>query len=174
MYVGHLGIALGGKGLRRDAPLWLLVLATQGPDWVQVVACSTGTSAHAMWSHSIPAVLVLAAAMALASYTVTRDGGVSGLAAAVTLSHVLVDYVTGIKPTWPGGPMVGLHLYAHPGWDFLLETGMIAAGWWVYRGTLAPELRSSPLARALLVVLIITQALGALKLAIAPPATKCF
>lgn len=174
MYAGHLGIALGGKGLRRDAPLWLLVLATQGPDWMQAVACFTGTSAHAMWSHSLPAVLVLAAALAAAGYGVTRNGAVAGLAAAVAVSHALVDYVTGIKPTWPGGPVVGLGLYAHPSWDFLLETAMIVAGWWIYRRSLEPESRSSPLARALLVALIVAQAAGALKLAIAPPATKCF
>lgn len=174
MYVGHLGIALGGKGLRRDAPLWLLVLATQGPDWVQVVACSSGASAHAMWSHSVPAVLVLAAALAAASYVVTHDGAVSALAAAIVISHLLVDFMTGIKPTWPGGPLIGLDLYARPGWDFLLESAVIIAGWWIYRRSLAPEPRSSPLVRALLVALIATQALGALKLAIAPPATKCF
>ena len=174
MYVGHLGIALGGKGLRRDAPLWLLVLATQGPDWAEAFFCATGTTAHAMWSHSVPAVLALAAAMALASYAGTRDGAVSGLAAALVVSHLLVDYVTGIKPMWPGGPKVGLDLYTRPGWDFLLETTVIVVGWWLYRRSLTPESRSRRLVQGLLLALIVMEGLGVLKLAIAPPLAKCF
>lgn len=174
MYVGHLGIALGAKGLRRDAPLWLLVLAAQGPDWAQGLACFTGTHAHAMWSHSLPAVLALATALALTSYAVTRDPAATGLTVAIVVSHLLVDYLTGIKPTWPGGPMVGLDLYAHPAWDFVLESALIIVGWWIYRRSVAPESRSSPLVGVLLVALIVTQALGVVKLAIAPPVSKCF
>ncbi len=33
------------------------------------------------------------------------------------------DFITGYKPTWPGGPTVGLGVYAHPWWDFAGRVG---------------------------------------------------
>src|ERR1700681_3754746 len=98
MFIGHFGFALAAKGLRRHAPLWLLVVATQGCDWVQAVACvavPAGTSD--MWSHSLPVVAALAAALSLASYLFTGDRSIAVLTGAVAVSHVLADYVTGLK-----------------------------------------------------------------------------
>jgi hypothetical protein len=174
MYIGHLGFALAGKGLRCNAPLWLLVVATQGCDWVQAVACvaaPAGTSA--MWSHSIPVVAALAAALSLASYLLAGDRGVAALTGAVAVSHVLADYVTGLKPTWPGGPTIGLDLYSHPLGDLAVETAVLVLGWLLYRRSLPPESRSSRLTLALLVVLGATQLLGVLKLGILPSTSKC-
>lgn len=174
MFIGHLGFALAGKGLRRSAPLWLLVVATQGCDWVQAVACvaaPAGTSA--MWSHSIPAAAVLAAALSLASYLLTGDRGVAALTGAVAVSHVLADYVTGVKPTWPGGPTIGLDVYSHPLGDLTVETAVLVLGWLLYRRSLPPESRSSRLAWALVMVLGATQLLGVLELELLPNAPKC-
>jgi hypothetical protein len=174
MYIGHIGFALAGKGLRRTAPLWLLVLATQGCDWVQAVACVAaplGTSA--MWSHSIPAATALTATLAVTAYLLTGDHGIVALTGAVAISHVLADYVTGIKPTWPGGPMIGLDLYSHPLGDVAVETAVLVLGWAVYRRSLPPEVRSSRLTWALLVVLSGTQLLGVLQLGLFPGLPKC-
>lgn len=174
MYIGHLGVALAGKGIRRDAPLWLLVVATQGCDWIQALACVAapeGTSA--MWSHSVPAVATLAAALALGSYLITGDRGVAALAGAVAISHALADYVTGVKPTWPGGPMIGLDLYSFPLGDLAVETTVLILGWLLYRRSLPPESRASRLAWALLVLLGATQILGVLKVGLLPYTPKC-
>lgn len=174
MYVGHLGFALAGKGLRREAPLWLLVLATQGCDWVQVVACvaaPVGTSA--MWSHSIPAVLALATVLSLGSYFSTRDRALALLVGAITISHIVADYATGVKPTWPGGPVIGLDLYSHAAWDFLLETAVVTIGWVVYRRSLPAETAEKRLAWVLLVALVGIQLLGAADLAFLPRTPKC-
>ena len=174
MYIGHLGFALAGKGLRRDAPLWLLVAATQGCDWVQAAACvaaPAGTSA--MWSHSVPAVAALAAALSFAAYLLTADGGIAALTGAVGVSHVLADYVTGLKPTWPGGPTIGLDLYAYPLGDLAVETAVLVVGWLLYRRSLPPGSRSSRLSWALLVVLGATQLLGVFKLEFLPATMKC-
>ena len=174
MYIGHFGFALAGKGLRRDAPLWLLVVATQGCDWVQAVACMAApVGASAMWSHSVPAVAALAVAVSLAAYLLSGDRGVAALAGAVAVSHLLADYVTGLKPTWPGGPTIGLDLYAHPLGDLALEMAVLVLGWLVYRRSLPPESRSHRLAWALLVVLGATQLLGALKEGLLPHTPKC-
>jgi hypothetical protein len=174
MYIGHLGFALAGKGLRRDAPLWLLVVATQGCDWVQIAACvaaPVGTSA--MWSHSVPAVAALAAALWLCSYLLTGDRKLAALTGAVGVSHLLADYVTGLKPTWPGGPTIGLDLYSRPLGDLAVETAVLVLGWLLYRRSLPPESRSNRLAWALLVVLGATQLLGVFKLGLFPHTPKC-
>ena len=97
--------------MRHNAPIWLLVVATQGCDWIQAVACvAAPIGESAMWSHSLPAVAVLAVALGLAAYLLTGDTRVAALTGAVAVSHVVADYVTGIKPTWPGGPTIGLDL----------------------------------------------------------------
>jgi hypothetical protein len=174
MYIGHLGFALAGKGLQRTAPLWLLIVATQGCDWVQVVACvAAPADASGMWSHSLPMVAALAAALSLASYLLTRNGMVASLTGAVAVSHVLADYVTGLKPTWPGGPAIGLELYSHPLGDLVVETSVLALGWLLYRRSLPPESRSSRLTWALLLLLGATQLLGVLRLGILPIIPKC-
>jgi hypothetical protein len=98
---------------------------------------------------------------------------VAGLTGAVTVSHVLADYVTGLKPTWPGGPAIGLELYSHPLGDLAVETGLLALGWLLYRRSLPPESRSSCLTWALLLLLGVTQLLGVLRLGILPTIPKC-
>ena len=107
MYIGHLGLALVGKGLRHNAPIWLLVAATQGFDWAQAVACvAAPLGESAMWSHSLPVVAVLAVA-GFAAYLVTGDAGVASMTGAVALSHVLADYVTGISQRGLGDQRLG-------------------------------------------------------------------
>ena len=175
MYTGHLGLALGAKGLKGDAPLWMLVFAAQACDWVQAVACVVAPAGEsAMWSHSVPAVLVLALALTLAAYARTRGVGVALLIGAVTLSHALADYVTGWKPTWPGGPMIGLDLYDVPAADLVLEAAVVAVGWILYRRTLAPEARRSRRAWALLGLLVGIQLLGVLSFTLFPALPKCY
>ena len=174
MYAGHLGIALGGKGVRPEAPLWLLVLATQGCDWVEVIACvAAPAGGSAMWSHSIPAVLALGAALGLTAYLLTRDRGVALLVGAVTISHVVADYVTGVKPTWPGGPMIGLDLYGHPLGDFVVEMVVVGVGWLIYRRSLPREAAAQRLAWVLVVALAGLQLAGAAELALFPRGPKC-
>jgi hypothetical protein len=172
VYVGHLGIALGARGLRRDAPLWLLVVATQACDWVQAVGCVAAPDASAMMSHSIPAVAVLATICGLVAFGWTRRRGVAVVIAATAVSHALADYVTGDKPTWPGGPMIGLSLYDHPVLDVLLETLVVVVGWSLYRRSLDPRARSRWLTWLLLVLLVGVQLAGIVKMTVFP-SPKC-
>jgi hypothetical protein len=48
-------------------------------------------------------------------------------------SHWPADFITGLKPTWPGGPTVGLSLYNHPVWDAVLECAIVVLAWVAYR-----------------------------------------
>lgn len=169
MYTGHVGIALAAKGIRPRTPLWLLVAATQAYDWLDALAWSIGhPDPHSsrwlvagnltaqMASHAVPTVLLTAAVLAALYFAATRDGGGAWLVAGVAVSHILVDYLTAAKPTWPGGPRFGLSLYRHSAADFIVEVGIVCAGWLLYRRSL-PRGRSSAPAWLMLGALVALQ-----------------
>jgi hypothetical protein len=143
MYIGHVGAALAAKRVRRSIGLLVLLIATYTPDWVDTGLCLVGKhNSNGMLSHSIPAV-VLFAIIGFAAYALaTRDWRAALVVAAVILSHMFLDWITGYKPTWPGGPMIGLQLYQHPLLDFVVEGVVIAIGGILYARTLPP--RRSP------------------------------
>jgi hypothetical protein len=142
MYVGHVGAALAAKRFRQSIGLAVLVVATYAPDWVDAGLCLAGNSnPMEMLSHSIPSVAFLAL-VALAGYGIaTRDWKGGAVLATVVVSHMLLDWITGNKPTWPGGPMIGLELYSHPIADFVAEAVVIGGGVMLYARTLAPRRR---------------------------------
>jgi membrane-bound metal-dependent hydrolase YbcI (DUF457 family) len=174
MYGGHLGIALAGKGYRSTIPMWLLVLATQLPDWADAAVCSVSKSAGAeMLSHSLPAVAVLGIALALIYYIGARDFTSAAIVAAIVVSHALADYATGLKPTWPGGPMIGLQLYRRPAIDFVVEAFVIVIGWLVYRRSLPVEKRDRSPVTVLLVSLLLLQLAASVSFSLFPGIKKC-
>lgn len=137
MYIGHVGAALAGKRARRSIGLLVLLLATYTPDWVDTGLCAAGAfNTTEMLSHSIPAVLVFALAGFVLYGALARDWRGALVVAGVIVSHVLLDWITGYKPTWPGGPMIGLDLYEHPMLDFLAEAVVIVIGAILYARTL--------------------------------------
>ena len=160
MYTGHVGVALGAHGLRKSIPLWFLVIASQLPDWADAALCLADirTPIIGMYSHSLPAVGVLALLAAFAYAASLRDPAGMLLVAAVVISHAAADYVTGVKPTWAGGPMIGLQLYSRPAIDFIIEAVVLALGWLLYRRSLPEDRRSSRRAFEVLAVLIVIQA----------------
>jgi membrane-bound metal-dependent hydrolase YbcI (DUF457 family) len=136
VYVGHVGAALGGKRLAPAAAMGSLVFAAYLPDWVDAALCLSGRYHDVqMFSHSVPAALVLAL-LAAATQFRRADARTAAVIAAVVLSHILLDYLTGIKPTWPGGPVIGLQIYRYPVLDFAIEAAVIITGWMFYRKTL--------------------------------------
>jgi hypothetical protein len=118
-------------------------VATYTPDWVDAGLCLTRAyNPEAMLSHSIPAV-VLFALVGFALYVLkTRHWTAAVVVAGLILSHTLLDWITGYKPTWPGGPMIGLRLYDYPVADFIAEGLVIAVGAVLYGRTL--PLRERP------------------------------
>jgi hypothetical protein len=175
MYGGHVGIALAGKGYRETVPLWLLIFASQLPDWTDAAICASGVSSPPAetLSHSIPAVAILAAALALLYYAARRDGKASALVALIVVSHMLVDYLTGRKPTWPGGPVIGLQLYHHPAIDFIVESVVIFAGWTIYRRSLPSDRQQSNPVMLILIVALMLQGAASLSFALFPGVSKC-
>lgn len=173
MYVGHVGAALGAKRIAPSIALSTLVFATYLPDWVDAGLCLTGRYHSAqMSSHSIPAAIVLAI-LAGATQLSRRDLGAASVVAAVVVSHVILDYLTGIKPTWPGGPFIGLELYRHPIADFLLEAVVIVGGWLLYRRTLPPARGRWNTSSLLLGLLLLMQAGVDVTKLLSPAVNKC-
>ena len=175
MYVGHMGFALGAHGIRRTIPLWLLVIASQLPDWADAGFCLAGIrpSIQGILSHSFPAVAMLALAAAVAYSIAKRDIAGMLIVAAVVISHAIGDYFTGIKPTWVGGPMIGLQLYKRPAIDFVIEAGVILCGWWLYRRSLPQERRSAEPVFTLLGALIVIQIGADIFISFAKGIRKC-
>jgi hypothetical protein len=143
MYIGHVGAALVAKRARTSIGLLALLVATYTPDWVDSGLCLVGFhNPHAMLSHSVPAVVLFA----LVGFTVyglkTRDWTAALIVAGVILSHMVLDWVTGYnKPTWPGGPRIGLGLYHNSTADFIVEGALIVVGALLYGRTLPPRKR---------------------------------
>lgn len=157
MYVGHLAVALAAVRARRDAPLWVLLLASQWPDWVQLALERLGAYNAQLYSHSLPAVLAGAVLFALIFLRQTNDRKTAWIVAAVYLTHPLLDLITGEKVWWPGGPMLGANLYDRPALDFALEATIALAGWFLYRSTFDPRARR-PRLLAVILLLVACQA----------------
>jgi hypothetical protein len=142
VYLGHVGIALGAKGFRPRVALLALLIATYAPDWVDSGLCILGAyDPGGMSSHSLPVVVVLAA-LGLVAYAPTTGDWLGGLViAAVIASHMVLDWLTGYKPTWPGGPMIGMRLYDRPVLSLGIETIVLIVGVLLYRRSLPKRTR---------------------------------
>ena len=175
MYGGHVGIALAGKGLRPAIPLWILLVATQLPDWADAAVCVAGIASQpsGMLSHSLPAIAVLGGTLALLYYGASRDSTGAALVGLTVLSHAVADYATGLKPTWPGGPVIGLGLYGQPAIDLVLEAVVIAVGWLIYRRSLAESRRRSSPVVLMLSALLLLQLVASVSFAMFPGIRKC-
>src|SRR6202049_2466403 len=142
MYIGHVGATLAAKRVRGSIGLLVLLVATYAPVWVDMGMWVAGAYNPAgILSHSIPAVLVLMLVGFTGYGAATRDWTGALVIAAVILSHMLLDWITGYKPTWPGGPMIGLNLYDYPVADLVAEGIVIFIGALLYRRTLPARRR---------------------------------
>ena len=158
MYLGHVGVALGAKGLRRDIALIVLLIATYAPDWIDAGLCVIGAyDPRGIFSHSFVAVALLGSVAVTGYYRYTRDLAGSLLVGGVVLSHVFLDLITGFKPTWPAGPMIGLGLYRNPIADLFTESAIIVIGVVLYQRTLPARSRPWIDIAAMLATLLVMQ-----------------
>lgn len=167
MYVGHVGLAVGAKGVRPELPLAALVIAAQGPDWIDTMLTALGITGNRaeMLSHSVPSALIATLIVAGISLLVWRSRRALVLPA-VYLLHLPADYFTGLKPLAPGLPSVGLQLYDYPLADFALEALVIVAGWQLWKRSLPNARGERPAAWLLLIGLLAVQAAGDVAFAI--------
>ncbi|MFL5608885.1 MAG: hypothetical protein ACJ8AD_20685 [Gemmatimonadaceae bacterium] len=143
MYVGHAAIALALKVREPRTPIAVLVLASFGPDWTEIVlGFAFGGGKAAMWAyaHFIPGVLLGAAVFAGAYALLFRRPGARYVALAWLL-HWPADFLTGLKPLFDLQHRVGLDLYSRPVVDFALEGGLVVLSCLLYARKFAPGLR---------------------------------
>jgi membrane-bound metal-dependent hydrolase YbcI (DUF457 family) len=133
VFIGHAAIALAVKRARPSIPLAALIAATFGPDVIEItllVLWRWAKMPASFGSHSIPAIAFGAAFVGFAYWIWRRDAAGAGLLTATYASHWFADLFTGTrKPTWVGGPALGLELYEHPSIDFALEAGLFLIAW---------------------------------------------
>lgn len=141
MYAGHAAIALLAKGVRPNVSLAVLVPVAFGPDWLQWLVGLSGRESRIL-SHSLVSVILCATLVAGIYWAFTRSGADAGIVWLTYFSHWPADFITGIKPTWPGGPEVGLGLYRDPFADIAGESAVVIICYLLYRRSLPPANRS--------------------------------
>ena len=158
MFMGHLGIALGSKGARKNISLLLLCLVAVGPDLIDFTLEGAGRAqGGGLWTHSIAAMLCYGFGLFVIYSLATRDYKSALLVGGVAASHVLVDLITSHMVLWRGGSPHGLHLYMHRWTDLVLESLVVLAGWTWYIQTLPEKRRISLGSIAILLVLLAMQ-----------------
>lgn len=174
MYVGHVGAALAAKRAVPAATLAALVVATYLPDWTDAAFCVAGRYENAqMYSHSLPAVAVLALLAGGMQLGRGRGRVVAGVVGLLVLSHLLLDYITGTKYAWRGGPRIGLGLYSHPLFEFVIEAGVIVIGWLLYRATLPRMAKKWNESHLMLAALLLMQLSMDIATLLRPTMNKC-
>lgn len=134
MIVGHLGVVAAAGGRWPVVPLVWLVAAAIAPDLLDVAYAVVGLcSPYGLYSHTIPAAALTGAVLGGVAFLATGSRAAGLLVAGAVLAHLPLDFVTGRKIYWPGGPLVGLDLYRRPLLDFLVEVPVMLAGWWLLR-----------------------------------------
>jgi hypothetical protein len=133
---GHLGIAAAARSRWPVVPLVWLVAAAVAPDALDVgYAIARICSPYGLYSHSIPVAVLLAAVLGGLVFLTTSSRAAGLVVAGVVLKHLPLDFVTGYKIYWPGGPLLGFRLYDRPMLDFLAEMPIVLGGWWLLRRT---------------------------------------
>ena len=134
MICGHIGVALGTRALSRDVPLGWLLAGAIAPDVLDVAeAALRMCNPNGLYSHSLPATAALMLVLGIAAYAHVRTARAAVAVGLMVLLHLLLDFVTGEKVLWAGGPLLGFDLYRWPQLDFALELPVIVGGWWLLR-----------------------------------------
>jgi hypothetical protein len=169
VYAGHAAFALFAKSRRARISLALLVPVAFAPDWIEWILSSGSTvvtDQDRFLSHALVSVVPCALAVGFV-YWLLRRGAGSTMADAATvcavyLSHWAADFITGIKPTWRGGPTVGLMFYNHTWPEAATECALVLLCWWAYHRSLPPASRRREIGWLIPVSLIVLEIVSAL------------
>jgi hypothetical protein len=152
MFVGHLAVAFGAKGVEPRVPLGAAVAAAFGLDllWpifllagAESVRVHTGDTAFTNlefvsypWSHSLVTVIGWSVAAALVAHRWFGSWKVAVILGALVMSHWFLDLISHRPdlPLWPNGPVAGLGLWNSIPATIVVEGGMLGLGLWLYLG----------------------------------------
>jgi hypothetical protein len=149
---GHFGVAMAARARWSRHPLLVLVIAAIFPDLIDFVTAALHICGpNGLYSHSLPAIAIQSAVLGIGVMLWRRSPAAGGMVVAMIVLHLAADYVTGLKVLWAGGPVIGLNLYSHPAWDFVLEAVVTFGGWRMLRTSPARDRWSSaPMVLAML------------------------
>ncbi|HKP14653.1 MAG TPA: hypothetical protein VJT85_01245 [Gemmatimonadaceae bacterium] len=138
MYAGHAAVALALRRREPRLPILPLVIAAFGPDWLELLLMlPEKREGMAVFTHSVPAVLIGGALAAMLYSAIRRPG--AGTIFLAWLLHWPADLFTGRKPLLFREPLIGLDLYKLPAVDFALESMVVVIGCALYARTLPPR-----------------------------------
>lgn len=142
MFAGHAALALLAKTARPRIPIAVLLPVAFAPDILESLFDLLGYHNRVL-SHSLVSVGLGATIVALIYLLATHAKPEALVLWLTYLSHWPADFITGDKPTWPGGPTIGLHLYSLPIADAVLECAIVVICWLVYRRAMTRSLSSA-------------------------------
>ncbi len=152
--LAHASVGLMAKSAAPEAPLWMLLAATQVPDLLffgfeaagleyqadTQVSFSEGLTylrqGYIAWSHGLMMCIVWAVVVAAIAFLFYRNHRASIVIGLMVLSHWLLDFI--VYPNMPvffDGPLIGIGLItSSPGFiaGIVLEIALIAGGIMMY------------------------------------------
>ena len=156
MIAGHFGVAMAARARWGRLPLLAIMIAAIFPDIIDFVTAALRICGpDGLYSHSLPSIAIQSVVVGIAVTLWRRSPAAGAMVVGMIVLHLAADYITGLKVLWAGGPVVGLNLYAHPVYDFILEAVLTFGAWRLLRASPARDRwSSSPM---LLVMLLATQ-----------------
>ncbi len=173
MFIGHFALAFAAKRPEKHPSLATYMIAAQLPDviWpffllagVERVAIAPGDTAFTPlrfesypFSHSLLAVALWGALLALAHFAARREARAAAILWGLAVSHWLLDFVTH-RPDMPlvpwSGTVVGLGLWRSVPATLIVETLMFAGGIALYATATRPRSSAGTWSLAALVVVL--------------------
>lgn len=173
MIIGHLGVAFAARARwPRLSVVWLTVV-TMAPDLLRTVLATTTMSMNSttVYSHLLPWSALLALALGVIAFALFRSSTAGAVTAAVVMSHILLDAISGRKPLWEGGPS-GLNAQRYQQLEFVIEAALCWGGWLLMRRSSSPTRFSR---RGVLAALLVFEAaFQTWSLQQRPYATRCW
>ena len=163
MFVGHYGAGFASKALKKSIPLWHLFIAVQFVDilWaffillgIEKVRIRPGITAtnpldlyYMPYTHSLVAAVLwsLAAAMAYRMMVRKSDGLAAGIIGLAVFSHWILDFLVHRPdlPLYDNAYKIGLGLWNWPGIAFVMESGFLFIGLYLYLRVTRPTKRKT-------------------------------
>lgn len=136
MIIGHLGVALAARSRWKYPSLAALVAASFTPDLWRLVLALTGMhwTRTNLYSHALPWSALLALFATVVARKRLGNARAALIVGGLIASHIALDFVSGSKPLWEGGPK-GLGLAAVQQLELVLEAALMWVGWRLFRAT---------------------------------------
>ena len=173
MIIGHLGVAFAARSRWPRISVYWLILASVAPDLFRAVLAATGMPMGftTRYSHLLPWSAYLAIALAALAYAVYRTPSGAAVTALVVLSHIALDFVSGVKALWDGS-LPGLDAQRYMQLEFVIEAALCWWGWRLMRRSPLPTWLSRR--RVLAALLVFEGLFQAWRLEQRPYATRCW